>query len=318
MPDLRELASPLGYGAANLGNLHRELDDETCWGILDTAWECGIRHFDTAPHYGLGRSERRLGAFLRTKPRDEYVISTKVGRLLRDSGLGDRSDRDHDFAVMSPLERRWDFSAEGIRASLDESLERLGLDRVDMLYLHDPERHDLALGVSEALPALAALRDSGRVTAIGVGSMDVGALKAAVTADIDVLMVAGRYTVLESPAREVLDACADTGIQVVAASVFNSGLLASAQPTREGRYEYGAVTPEVWSRLERLVEVCDRHGVELPAAAVQYPLRHPAVSAVVVGASRASQLGEAVVWQAAPTSAAFWSEIEALVDGRQA
>jgi D-threo-aldose 1-dehydrogenase len=154
----------LGYGAANIGNLYRELSDEQAWAVLDAAWDSGVRYFDTAPHYGLGLSERRLGAFLRTKPRDEYVISTKVGRLLRPSPeTADRLDIENLFAVPAAVKRVWDFSADGVRASLEESLERLGLQRVDVLFLHDPDEHDLHADLAIGIPAVTALRDEGLV-----------------------------------------------------------------------------------------------------------------------------------------------------------
>ena len=156
----------LSYGAANVGNLYRPLSDDQAHAVLEAAWNTGIRYFDTAPHYGLGLSERRLGDFLATKPRDEYIVSTKVGRLLRANPEGlRRLDTANDFAVPADLKRVWDFSADGIHRSLDESLTRLGLDSIDILYLHDPEKYDLALGISAAIPALAALRDEG----LGVG-----------------------------------------------------------------------------------------------------------------------------------------------------
>ncbi|MDZ4046130.1 MAG: aldo/keto reductase, partial [Rhodoglobus sp.] len=173
----------LGYGAANVGNLFRPLSDDEAWAVLDAAWESGIRFYDTAPHYGLGLSERRLGAFLQTKPRDEFVLSTKAGRLLRPNpdhagGL----DTANDFHVPDDLQRVWDFSEAGIRASVDESRERLGIERIDLLYLHDPERHDLDLALAEALPAMEQLRADGEVSAIGIGSMVSDALAAAVRA----------------------------------------------------------------------------------------------------------------------------------------
>lgn len=304
----------LAYGAANVGNLHRALTDDEAHAILDAAWECGIRTFDTAPHYGLGLSERRLGAFLREKPREEYTVSTKVGRLLRpnpddDGGL----DLDNSFHVRTDLRREWDFSAAGIAASHAESLERLGLDRVDILYLHDPERHDLDLALAEALPALEQLRADGLVAQIGVGSMDSDAL-AAVTrgADLDLLMVAGRYTLLEQPAAaDVLPACRERGTGIVAASVFNSGLLAQAEPRRDARYEYGGVPDEVWQRLERVVAVCRAHDVPLPAAALAYPAREPLVRSVVVGGSRPSHLRDnAALWDA-DIPEALWEDLAA-------
>lgn len=312
---MSELTVPLlAYGAANLGNLYRELDDDAAWAVLDAAWESGIRFYDTAPHYGLGLSERRLGAFLRTKPRDEYVLSTKVGRLLVPNPEGAGTiDSANDFIVPATLRREWDFTEAGVRRSLDESLERLGLDRVDVLYLHDPERGDLAAGLSSAIPALAALREEGLVGAVGIGSMDVDALLAAVRTGLtDLIMIAGRYTLAEQPAAaEVLPACLEHGVGVVAASVFNSGLLARAVPDPSGRYEYGAVPPEVFDRAVAIAEVCRRFDVELPAAALQYPLRHPSVRTVVVGASRPEQIVQNAQRFEAAIPETFWTALDA-------
>ncbi len=169
---------PLGYGAANVGNLFRALTDDEAWAVLDAAWESGIRYYDTAPHYGLGLSERRLGAFLQTKPRDEFFLSTKAGRLLRPNpDFAGGLDTDNDFYVPDDLHRVWDFSDAGIRASLDESRERLGLDRIDLVYLHDPERHDLERALDSAFPALEQLRSEGEIGAIGVGGAGFGAME---------------------------------------------------------------------------------------------------------------------------------------------
>ena len=305
---------PLGYGAANVGNLFRELTDDEAWAVLDAAWESGIRYYDTAPHYGLGLSERRLGAFLQTKPREEFFLSTKAGRLLRpnpdfDGGL----DADNDFFVPDDLQRVWDFSDAGIRASLDESRERLGIDRIDLVYLHDPERNDLELALAEAFPAMEQLRTEGAVGAIGVGSMVSDALARSVReADLDAVMIAGRYTLLEQPAAaEVLPACHERGTGVVAASVFNSGLLAKAEPSRDSRYEYGGVPDEIWNRLQRIVAVCRAHDVLLPAAAIQFPLRDAATRSVVVGSSRPEQVRQNAALAAAEIPEGFWLELSA-------
>ncbi|MCM3780779.1 aldo/keto reductase [Microbacterium hydrocarbonoxydans] len=310
----------LGYGAANVGNLFRELSDDEALAVLNAAWDSGIRYFDTAPHYGLGLSERRLGAFLQTKPRDEYVLSTKVGRLLRPNpeyagGL----DTANDFHVPDDLQRVWDFSTDGIRTSLDESRERLGIERIDLVYLHDPERHDLDLAVAEALPALEQLRADGAVAAIGIGSMVSDALATAVrAADLDLVMVAGRYTLLEQPAAaDVLPACREHGTGIVAASVFNSGLLASSEPRRDGRYEYGQAPDELWDRVVRIAAVCANHDVPLPAAAVQFPLRADVVRSVVVGGSRPEQLRQNAQFAAVDVPQALWEELaaEGLIPG---
>lgn len=302
----------LAYGAANVGNLHRALSDAEAQAVLAAAWDAGIRSFDTAPHYGLGLSERRLGAFLRDKPREQFTVSTKVGRLLRPNPAGDGGlDLDNSFHVPTDERRVWDFSAAGIVASLDDSLERLGLDCVDALYLHDPEKHDLGQALTEALPALEGLRAEGRVDRIGVGSMDADALAAAVRgAALDEIMVAGRYTLLEQPASaEVLPACRERGTTIVAASVFNSGLLASDTPSRDARYEYGGVPDAVWERLERILDVCRTHGVSLPVAALAFVAREPLVTTVVIGGSRPTQLQQnAESWrQVVPER--FWDDL---------
>lgn len=314
MRDVLPQLPTIGYGAANVGNLFRELTDDEAFAVLDAAWEAGVRHYDTAPHYGLGLSERRLGAFLQTKPRDEFVLSTKVGRLLRPNpddagGL----DLDNDFHVRTDVRREWDFSAAGIETSLDESLERLGLDRVDLLYLHDPERHDLDLAIAEALPALVDLRERGRVAAVGIGSMTSDALARCVReSDLDIIMIAGRYTLLEQPAEaDVLPACREADTGIVAASIFNSGLLASATPSRDGRYEYGGVPDDVWERLQRITAICDAHSVPLPVAAIQFPLQDPQVRSVIVGSSRPAQITQNVASMNAEVPTDLWTELRA-------
>jgi D-threo-aldose 1-dehydrogenase len=305
---MRELGR-LGHGAANVGNLYRAMSDADAWAVLDAAWESGIRYFDTAPHYGLGLSERRLGAFLATKPRGEYVVSTKVGRLLRPSPeTANRLDDANQFAVPASVKRVWDFSADGIRASLEESLERLGLDAVDVLYMHDPDEHDPAPDIAGGVPALAALRDEGLVQAVGIGSKSTDALvMGARTGGLDLAMVAGRYTLLEQ-ADGVVSACREAGVGIVAAAVFNSGLLSTPQPG--GRYEYGAVPADQLERARRIAGVCERHGVTLPAAALQFPLREPAVRSVVVGAATAEQVRENARRMDVEIPEALWDELQ--------
>lgn len=303
---------PLGLGAANLGNLYHAMTDDEAWQLLETAWECGIRYFDTAPHYGLGLSERRLGAFLRTKPRAEFVVSTKVGRLLRPSPeTADRLDDAHLFAVPADLRRVWDFSRDGIRRSLAESLDRLGLDRVDVVYLHDPEEYDLGRVLETGVPAVAELRDEGAVTAVGLGSKSTEALAAgARSGALDLLMVAGRLTLLEQPALdEVVPECRERGIGVVAAAVFNSGLLSTPQPGARARYEYDDAPPPVLAKARALDSACARHGTELPAAALQFPLREETVRAVVVGAASPAQVRENVTRMRAHVPEELWAEL---------
>lgn len=306
----------LGYGAANVGNLYRALGDDEAHAILEAAWQVGIRHFDTAPHYGLGLSERRLGAFLATKPRDEFTVSTKVGRLLvPDPDGAGTLDLAHDFAVPADQRRVWDLTAAGVRQSLEESLQRLGLDRVDIVYLHDPERADVDGGLDralgEGLPAVAALRDEGLVRAVGVGSMTNEALLGAASSGaVDLLMVAGRYTLVDASAAErVLPACREHGVGVVAAAVFNSGLTAGAEPRDDARFDYGPAPAELLARTRRIAARCREHGVDLPTVALQFPLRDEVVRAVVVGGAGVEQVRQNAARLAVPVPDALWADL---------
>ncbi|GHE78640.1 oxidoreductase aryl-alcohol dehydrogenase like protein [Amycolatopsis deserti] len=307
---MASVPGPFALGAANLGNLYVPMSDEQAHAVLEAAWDCGIRYFDTAPHYGLGLSERRLGAFLAGKPRAEFVVSTKAGRLLvPDPDGADRLDEANQFAVPADHRRVWDFSADGVRRSLDESLTRLGLDSVDVVYLHDPEEYDLGPALASGLPALARLRDEGVVRAIGVGSKSVAALTAAARFGIaDLLMVAGRFTLLDQSALdEVLPECRTRSIGVAAASVFNSGLLATPEPA--GRYEYAAAPPDVLVTAREIAAVCAEFGVDLPTAALHFPLRDPAVRAVVAGAATPEEVRQNAGRLAATVPDEVWTTL---------
>jgi D-threo-aldose 1-dehydrogenase len=311
--------SSLGLGAAPLGNLYAAVDEETAEATVSTAWDLGIRWFDTAPHYGLGLSERRLGRALRDRPRDAYVLSTKVGRLLDpvDEPAGD--DMASGFAVPATHRRRWDFSADGVRRSLDDSLVRLGLDRVDLVFVHDPDAHmDWAL--REAVPALLALRDQGVVRAVGVGMNSSAPLARFVAeADVDAVLLAGRYTLLEQTALDdLLPLCDARGVAVLAGGVFNSGLLSRPRPAEDATYDYGVAPPQVLARARRLADVCERHGVPLPQAAVHFPLGHPAVRAILVGVRSPAEIAADVAPAASAPPAGLWADLvaEGLVDPR--
>jgi D-threo-aldose 1-dehydrogenase len=299
--------SALALGAAPLGNLYEPLEDEQAYATVRRGLECGLRYLDTAPHYGLGVSERRLGAVLRAVPRNSYLLSTKAGRLLRERTPGERPP-DEGYVAGPPLKRVWDFSADGIRRSLEESLERLGLDRVDLLYLHDPDEFESQV-VQTAYPALARLRAEGLVRAIGVG-MNQSAMLARFAArlDLDAVLLAGRYTLLEQGALEdLLPACAQRGVAVVIGGALNSGLLADPRPG--ARYDYAAAPEALVGRAQAIAEVCARHEVPLLAAALQFPLGHPAVACVLVGARSPAEVSANADAFAVPIPDELWREL---------
>ncbi|WP_392960018.1 aldo/keto reductase [Streptomyces sp. LN245] len=297
----------LSFGAAGIGNLYTEVTDEQAYEAVGAAWTSGIRYFDTAPHYGLGLSERRLGAALHDRPRAEYVVSTKVGRLLEpvDAGGDDLAD---GFAVPATHRRAWDFSADGVRRSLDASLGRLGLDRVDVVYLHDPDDH-AEQAFREGYPALEELRSQGVVGAIGAGMNQTEMLTRFVRGtDVDVVLCAGRYTLLDHGAlTELLPAAQDRGTSVVIGGAFNSGLLADPRPG--AMYNYAVARDELLDRALRLKEIAGRHGTSLRAAALAFPAAHPAVASVLAGARSAAEVRDCAERFAAPVPADFWREL---------
>lgn len=309
--------TPVGFGGASLGNLYRETTETEVEGAVSAAWDEGIRAFDTAPHYGLGLSERRLGAALAAYPRDEYQVSTKVGRLLVPNP--NPGGQDESFAVPDDLMREWDFSRDGVRRSLESSLQRLNLDRIDTVFVHDPDVA-YAGAAREGLEALAELKAEGLVTAVGVGTNDSAGLAELLDDGlIDVVMLAGRYTLLEQGALEsVLEPAVAAGASVIAVAVYNSGLLAAPRPPADATYDYQPAPAELLARANRLADACERHGVTLPVAALAFPLRHPAVVAVALGMRNATQVRQNVERFRAEVPEALWSELVAdgLVDPR--
>ena len=309
--------SELGFGGGPLGGLFEPVDDDTAATALAQAWDSGIRYFDTAPHYGIGHSERRFGEFLRQQPRSTFTLSTKVGRFLVGQDPAGRTDE--AFQVPATHRRVVDFSRDGIRRSLEDSLSRMGLDRVDVLYLHDAEPHfEAALG--QGYPAVAELRAEGVVGAIGAGMGDATLLTRLVEeTDVDVVMLAGRYTLLDQSALDdLLPACQDRGVSVVAAAVFNSGVLAQSRPAAGAMFEYQTAPADVVERAIRIADVCAVHGVTLPQAAMAFPLRHPAVAGIVVGMRSAQEVRENVDLFTAEVPAQLWSDLrgEGLLDDR--
>ncbi|MEU1892939.1 aldo/keto reductase [Streptomyces pristinaespiralis] len=299
----------LSFGASGIGNLYTPVGPEEAAAAVDAAWDVGIRSFDTAPHYGLGLAERRLGEALRARPRGSYTLSTKVGRLLEPCPVaGD--DLAHGFAVPADHRRVWDFSADGVLRAIEESLGRLGLDRVDLVHLHDPDDHEEA-AFRHAYPALERLRAEGVVGAIGAGMNQAAMLARFVRdTDVDAVLCAGRYTLLDQSAlTELLPEAAARGKSVVVGGVFNSGLLADPRPG--ARYDYTPAPPHLVARALRLKETAERHGVPLRAAALHYSLGHPAVAGVLTGARSAAEVRDTAELLATPVPAALFDELRA-------
>ena len=315
----------LGFGAAPIGGLYAAVDDGDARRTVERAWQLGIRTFDVAPLYGYGLAERRLGAVLADRPRDDYVLSTKVGRLVRRvDAIASTADVDRQaldgredafYVRTEPVRMVFDYSADGIRRSIDESLARLGLDRIDIALIHDPDAH-WAAAIDEAFPALARLREAGVVRAIGVG-MNQSAMLArfAREGDFDVFMLAGRYTLLDQDGLgDLLPLCLERDIAVLAGGVMNSGILADPRPG--GRFDYAPAPPAVVDRARRLAATCARHGVPIRAAAAQFPLAHPAVRSLIAGVRRVDHLEEYPELLRRPIPAELWADLraEGLID----
>lgn len=300
--------SRIGLGTAPLAGLFSPVSGDQATAALEAAWQAGIRYFDTAPHYGTGLAERRLGAFLAGHPRAEYAVSTKVGRLLVPGGGPPGAD---SFYGDPGLIRVRDYSAAGVRRSLTESLERSGLDAFDVVLIHDPDDH-WQQAVSEAYPALEKLRAEGAVRAVGVGMNQTAMLARFVTeTDLDCVLVAGRYSLLDRSAdRELLPLCSKRKVAVLVGGVFNSGILADPRPG--AAYDYEPAPDTILWRALALSDRCASYGVPLAAAAIQFPLRQPAVTAVVVGARSAQEVIENAAHAATEIPASLWDELDAL------
>jgi len=287
--------------------LFEAVTDDEAVRVIEAAWQSGIRFFDTAPLYGHGLAEKRLGEVLRSKPRDEFVLTTKVGRLLRADAPPDPTQ---SYKGAPPLNPVFDFSYDGVMRSVQESLERLGLDHVDVLHIHDPDDH-YEEALSGAYRALDQLRTEGTIKAVGAGMNQAEMLaRFARAADFDCFLVAGRYTVLDrTGARELLPLCVERNIAIIAGGVFNSGILANPKPG--ATFDYRTAPEAMVRRAAQLNEICQGHGVPLKAAAIQFPLRHPAVPAVLTGCRSVAEVEENVRMFQTPVPEDLWQELDA-------
>ena len=304
---------PLGFGGAPLGNMFNAVDEATAEATLQAAWDSGIRHFDTAPHYGAGLSEHRFGHVLRQRPRDAFVLSTKVGRLQ----VPDRNaPRSAQFIDALPFRPVYDYSADGTRRSVEDSLQRLGLSHIDIAYIHDiaEDAHGPAWeglfdqAMDGAARALTRMREEGVIRAWGLGvNLAEPCLRALDRADPDVFLLAGRYSLIDHAALDALfPACAARGVHVVVGGPFNSGLLAGGTT-----FNYAEAAPAEVAARDRVAAVCARHGVDIRAAALQFCAAHPVVASVIPGAKGAARVRENAALMRAPIPAGFWAALKA-------
>ena len=310
----------LGFGAATIGGLWTEVSDADAIATARHALSMGIRYVDVAPVYGYGNSERRLGAALASVPREAVTISTKVGRLLVprelvtdamdvDRQRGDGGE-DYYYRGTPPVRPVFDYSADGVRRSVEASLIRLGVDRIDLLFIHDPDNH-WTEAISEAYPALERLRSEGVVGGIGVGMNQAAMLERfAREGDFDVFLMANQYTLLDQSGLDgLLPVCEARGIAVVVGGVFNSGILADPRPG--SRFGYAPAADALVAHAQRLRDACDRHGVPLKAAAIQFVIAHPAVACVLAGARNIGHLDEFAALMRHRIPAQLWDELRA-------
>lgn len=299
-------ATALGLGTTAIGGLYSATSDAAAFETMETAWDLGIRFFDTAPQYGNGMAEQRLGSFLKTKPRDSYILCTKVGRLLR---LPQEPEGEDAYYKGTPPERPvFDFSHDGVMTSVEESLRRLDLDRIDVLHIHDPDAH-YAQAMDGAYKALDKLRSEGQIGAVGAGMNQSEMLvKFARHGVFDCFLLAGRYTLLEQGALdELLPLCVEKEISIIIGGVYNSGLLAN--PGAGAKFNYQEADKELIDRALQLERVCLRHGVPLKAAAIQFPMFHPAVASVLTGARSREEIIENDALFRHPIPAAMWDDL---------
>lgn len=299
-------------GMAAIAGLYTSVSPAQAQTALDKAWSLGLRSFDTAPHYGSGESERRIGSFLQTRPREEFRLQTKVGRLLRP----DPSVRTDDASIFAGLgqgiRQDFDFSADGVRRSHAESLDRLGLERVDTLLVHDPESH-LDAALTDAAGALGRLRADGVIRGWGVGTNIVPVAEAFLEqTDLDRILIAGRYSLLDRRAEAMLDRAADAGVDVLVAGVLNGGLLLGGRAGLP-MFNYVAASEPLRTAAAAMEQVCREHRVELRAAAFQFPRRHRGVTRTVIGSGTAEEFTDTLVQLSVQIPDELWAALDRCV-----
>lgn len=298
----------LGLGGAALGNMYSALSDSQATATVRKALDLGIRHVDTAPEYGVSLSETRFGKAIRNFPKNELTVSTKVGRLLRK-----RTRENSEWVDAPPLESYFDFSRKGVLESYGTSLERLGIKRADILFIHDPEEH-MEEAASDSYPVLDELRSRGDVTAIGAGmNYWEKELWLAKRCKLDCFLLAGRYTLLEQGAlAEFLPYCQENNISVIVGGPFNSGILASNLDSKSQtpKYNYEAAPPEILDKARKIKRVCDNHSVEIKAAALQFVVAHPAVISTIPGSRSPEEVEENFRLMKAEIPAKFWQDLK--------
>lgn len=320
----------LGFGAAAIGNLYRAIPDADARAVVEAAWDAGLRYFDTAPHYGFGLSEKRLGAALADlDPQGQAILSTKVGRRLDPAPDADPSQQRQGFVSPEPYESVFDYSYDAVMRSYDASRQRLRRDRIDILYVHDIGRfahgdaHEARMRelMDGGFRALTELRAAGVVGAIGLGVNEIAVCEEVIArADIDLILLAGRYTLLEqAPLDSLLPLCLEKGVRIILGGPFNSGIL--AQGVRHGgavHYDYGPAPADIVARVGRMEDICADFGIALGAAALQFPLAHPAVATVIPGIGSVRHLQSALDLMEQAIPAAFWQVLkdEGLIDPR--
>lgn len=305
----------LGLGSAPLGGLFNPVSDETAHGVVQHAYDLGLRFFDTAPLYGYGSAESRMGPVLKQQPRDEFVLATKVGRLIRpEAGVGDTLDKEGagQFLEAPKLVPIFDFSYDAVMRSFEESLVRMGVDRIDVLHIHDPDAH-YRQALDGAYKALDKLRSEGLIKALGSGMNQAEMLaKFARAADFDCFLVAGRYTLLDQAALpELLPICVEKNIAIIIGGVYNSGILANLDNMERATFNYQPAEQRWIEKARQIKAVCDRHNVPLQAAALQFPLAHPAIAVVLTGARTREELDQNVAFMQHPIPADLWAELKA-------